>query len=389
MQRRYDVVVIGAGAVGLALARQLARAGRSVAVVERDPLGSLASRAAAGMLAPQVEARAPDAFFDLALAGRERFDALAGELEAETGLALDYRRDGLLALAFDLDGESDLARRVEWQRAAGLDVEELTRAEAAKRWPALELPAPGGMEEALRFAEGRVFHFPGEAQVDAGRLVDALLAACGSAGADVLRGVEARGFSTAGDRIVSVRLEQGELACELAVNAAGAWAGRVAGWIGEALPVEPVRGEMVAFATGFRQPRPIVSSGEAYCLLREGGDLLVGATAERAGYAASLTADGQAWLERSAVALVPSLAGRRPSARWVGLRPGTPDDLPILGFSNEARGLYHATGHYRNGVLLAPITAELAFADLEGVAAAPVMEAFSPARFTTRTAIPG
>jgi glycine oxidase len=386
MRRGYDAVVIGGGAVGLAIARRLARSGRGVAVLERDAAGgAVASRAAAGLLAPQAEARAPDAFFELALAARRRFPGFARALEEETGRSLGYRRDGLLAFALEREAESEIARRAEWQRAAGLAVEELTRAEVAARWPGLGLPPTGEGSEALRFAEGRLFYFPEEAQVDGGRMMDALLESCAAAQVDVLRGEEARGFSLDGDRVRGVRLREREVGCEIAINAAGAWAGGVAGWVGEALPVEPVRGEMLAYATRLGPRRPVLTAGGAYCLLQEGGRLLVGATVERVGFRAAITQEGQAWLERKAAALCPEVAGREPSARWAGLRPGTPDDLPVLGFSNEVRGLYHAAGHFRNGILLAPITAELVGGTLEGDASASAATAaFAPRRFAAR-----
>jgi glycine oxidase len=376
------VVVIGAGVVGLALARRVAEMGRRVVVLDRDARGAAASRAAAGMLAPRFEAREPGPFFELALASRRAFGAFVRELVVESGVDVDYREDGLIALGLDADEETELARRAEWQRAAGLAIEELTRTEAASRWPELVLPAAPPTGESARFAEGRLFFFPDEAQVDAERLVDALLASCRKRRVELALGVGAEGFQTEGDRVTAVRIPDGEIGCGLVVNAAGAWAGTVAGWVGEALPVEPVRGELLAFATELRTPRPIVSAGSAYALLREGGHLVVGATVERAGFDSAPTPAGQAWLEAEAVVLVPSLAGRRPAARWAGLRPGTPDDLPVIGFSTAVENLYHATGHFRNGILLAPASAELALADLGGSTTGPTIPGpFAPERF--------
>jgi glycine oxidase len=384
MERRgrgvADVVVIGAGAVGLAIARRLAGAGRSVAVLDREARGASASRAAAGMLAPRAEAREPGPFLDLTLASRRAFGAFAAELSEESAIAFDYREDGLVALGRDAEEESELARRAEWQRAAGFVVEELTGAEAAARWPELALPAAPRPGESRRFAEGRLFFFPDEAQVDADTLVDALLASCRARGVELRLGLEALGLRIEGGRVVAVRTPEGEIACELVVNAAGAWAGAVAGWAGEVLPVEPVRGELLAYATAFRTPRPVVAAGSAYALLRRGGRLLIGATVERAGFEARVTREGQAWLEAEAAALVPGLSAVPPAARWAGLRPGTPDDLPVIGFSPETEGLYHAAGHFRNGILLAPATAELALAEIDAGTNADA-SAFSPERF--------
>lgn len=384
MARGVDAIVIGAGAIGLAVARELAAGGRRVAVLERDARGGQASRAAAGMLAPQVEAEAPGELFALAVAARERFAPFAQELAEQTGLPLDYRADGLIASAFEVEEESELARRAEWQRAAGQRVEEITRAEAHARWPALELPRTA-LAAAPRFAEGRLFHFPDEAQVDTGLLLDALDAAAAAAGVELHRGREARGLIVKGDAVRGVRLDGGEVGCELVVNAAGCWAGRVAAWVGELLPVEPVRGEMLSYPVEHCPPCPIVVGGGAYVLLRAGGRLLVGATAERVGYEASPTAAGAAWLADRGVALRPALAGQPPSAHWAGLRPATPDGLPILGFSSDARGLYHATGHYRTGILLAPVTADLVNRAVAGdPAAAAATAPFDPGRFAAR-----
>jgi glycine oxidase len=382
VRRVYDTLIIGAGVIGLSIAWAQARSGRRVAVLERETRPGAASRAAAGMLAPQAEAGAPDAFFELALRGRARFAGFAALLQDETGHCIDYRRDGLIAFAFDVDEESELARRAEWQHAAGLAVEELTRGEVGKRWPELELPETGALGDAPDFAEGRLFYFPEEAQVDGELLMEALVEACRRAGAEVWWGADARALSIEGNRVQAVRLETGELSCEVLVNAAGAWAGRIAAWAGEPLPVSPVRGQMLAFATDLRPPRPIVVDGQAYSLLRRSRSLLVGATVERQGYDSATTAEGRTWLEARAAALVPGLAGQQPTAHWAGLRPGTPDDLPILGFSREVRNLYHATGHFRNGLLLAPVTADLACAALNGEAEdEEAVAAFAPSRF--------
>lgn len=378
----YDVVVIGGGVIGLALARRLAGRGARVAVLDRDRVGALASRASAGMLAPQPEAEAPDAFLELGLRARAAYRSFAGELEAETGRALDYREDGLLALSFSVDAETELARRSEWQRAAGLRVEELAPVEGLRRWPALELPVGGGREDAARFGEGRLFWFPDEAQVDAPRLVEALVESCRGRGVDLLLAAEAIGFARDGRRVRGVLLRDREIPGEIVVNAAGAWAGHVAAWLGETLPVEPVRGQMIAFRTAARPPRPIVAAEDAYSLIRTDGRLLVGATVERVGYESSTTAAGQRWLEARAAALAPESMGVVPDSRWAGLRPGTPDGRPILGFSAEAPNVYHAAGHYRNGILLAHATAELVCGALEGDrAAVAAAEPFSPARF--------
>ncbi|MFN2433439.1 MAG: glycine oxidase ThiO [Gemmatimonadota bacterium] len=384
MRPGTDAIVLGAGAVGLAVARRLARAGRRVTVLEPELEGGAASRAAAGMLTPQIEATGPDAFFALGRAARDGYAAFVDDLDAETGVALDFRRDGLLACEPHVDGETELARRAEWQRAAGLRVEELEREEVAARWPALELPAPlagaaGG--------DGRTFHFPDEAQIDPVRLLRALLASCRAAGVELRLGERALGLLRGGDRVAGVRTARGPVAADLVVNAAGAWAGIVGGWAGEALPVEPVRGEMLAYATELTPPRPIVVSGGAYAVLRTGGRLLVGATVERAGWAARTTPEGEAWLRAGAAAILPALAGAAPLESWAGLRPGTPDDLPILGASTEVAGLYHATGHFRNGILLAPLTAEIVSGEIAGEAWAREAAApFRPERFVARPA---
>ena len=380
-----DVVVIGAGAVGLAVARRLAAAGLGVIVLERDPAGAAASRVAAGMLVPRVEARAPGPFFELGLGARDGFPAFAAAVEEESGLRVDCRRDGLLAVPLDEEEETELARRFEWQRAAGLPVEELTRAEAAARWPGLELAPPWSGDEAPAFAEGRVFFLSDEAQVDGARLVEALLAACRRGGVDVRRGIAATGLSLERGRVRAVLAGDAAIPCGLVVNAAGAWAGTVAGWAGERLPVEPVRGEILGYETDLAPPHPVITSGQAYGLLRLDGRFLVGATVARDGWDATVTPTGQAWLEERAPSLRPDLARRRPVERRAGLRPGTPDHLPVIGFSRDTAGLFHAAGHYRNGILLAPVTAELAARAVAGEPAVGAeIAAFDPGRFAPR-----
>jgi glycine oxidase len=377
-----DVVVIGAGAVGLACARRLAAAGRRVVVLEREPAGGQASRTAAGMLVPRVEASAPGTFFRFALRARDAFADFAAALEEESGARVDYRRDGLLAVPADEEEETELARRFEWQRAAGLPVEELTRSGAASRWPGLDLPPPWSGDEAPEFAEGRVFFLEDEAQVDGERVVEALLEACRRGGVDVRRGAAARGLRVEAGRVRAVRAGAEWIACEVVVNAAGAWAGAVAGWAGETVPVEPVRGELLAYATELSPPHPVITSGEAYGLLRGDGRFVVGATVARDGWEGAVTDAGQAWLEERAPGVRPDLARRRPAERRAGLRPGTPDHLPVIGFSRETQGLFHASGLYRNGILLAAATAELTARALAGDPRVEAdLEPFSPARF--------
>lgn len=361
MKATADVAVIGGGVIGLALARELACRGAEVVIVERGRTGEEASSAAAGLLTAQWEAAAPSPLFDLALESRELYPGWAAALEEETGLAVGWRRTGVLHC-----GRGEELEKFLWQLEAGLPVERVDATEIRSRSAARVSPE---IQEAL--------FFPRDSVINNRLLVRALRRSLELRGVRILEGIAVTRFRIEAGRCSGVETSGGSLAATRVVDAAGAWA-NLDPTLPFTIPVEPIRGQIVELADD--GPFPIVMASEnVYLVPRSDGRVLVGATAEHAGFRKEVTASGVSRLLSAACALVPSLERARVSDMWAGFRPGTPDGLPILGESPVA-GLYLATGHFRYGILLAPITA-LRLADLLTGVAVHDLAPFAPERF--------
>ncbi|MDR0787407.1 MAG: glycine oxidase ThiO [Gemmatimonadota bacterium] len=346
MNPTRDAVIIGAGIIGLSVARKVARAGVRVTVIDRDEPGQHASWAAAGMLAPQKESEGPGPLLSLMLRSRVLFPAFVSELEAETGIAAGYRTEGMLRIALDEEDAVRLEARARWQLEAGLRVERLSGTEVRALEPAVAREALG----ALYFADDH--------QIDNRQLTRAIHASAINAGVEFrcgsgVRMIEARSGS------ICVKLENGEvIEAGTVVVAAGCWSGQIGG-LPSPLPVEPVHGQLLALEMAPPALGYTLVSGDIYLVPRRDGRLLVGATSERVGFRRANTAGGMQRLTSAAVRLVPGLAERPVVSWWSGLRPATPDGLPVLGEDPAMPGVIYATGHYRNGILLAPVTGEL------------------------------
>ena len=367
MAPAHDVLVIGGGIVGLSAARRLAKEGARVLVVERRRTGEEASGAAAGMLAPQVHAESEGPFLDLALRARERILDLVPELEAETGVHADLSILGALDLAFTEEAERRLVSRVEWQRARGLPADLLGAEEVREAEP--------NVNPAVR--RGALFRH--DHRLDNVRLVRALAASCVQSGATLLSGRPVTALVSEGGRVTGVRAGNESLHAGAVINAAGAWAALLGGDPAPP-PVDPVRGAIVAFDIAPPLLRHVAWWGHGYLVPRADGRLLAGSTTERAGYDKSVTAAALRTVLEAALTICPKLADVKVSGTWAGLRPGSPDDLPIVG-PGALRGLVHATGLYRNGILLGPLLGECA-ADLAlGRPPAVDLTPWSPDRF--------
>lgn len=367
-----DAVVIGGGVIGLAIARALRRRGvERVTLLERARLGMEASHAAAGMLAPQVEAERPDAFFKLAAASRDLYPSFAERLREETGIDIELERTGTLLLAFNDDDEQEALHRYDWQSRAGLAVERLTAEEARQLEPCISPRVRG----ALRF--------PRDWQVENRRLVAALALAADRLGVRLLTGTHAESLRTQRGRVTGVETSRGLLSAAVVIIAGGAWASSIS--LGDkrlsAVRIEPVRGQMLCFEANPRPARHVIYSPRGYIVPRLDGRLLAGSTTERAGFDKRVTGQGLQAIMAQALEIAPAVGGLPLAETWAGLRPRAEDDLPVLGESAEVSGLFYAAGHYRNGILLAPITGEtIAEQVVSGVASAQ-MSAFSPDRF--------
>ena len=362
---RSDCLVLGGGIIGCAIAWRLAQRGLRVTLVERGRPGEEASSAAGGILSPQAEAHRPGPFLSLALKSRERYPDLVAELRELVDLDLGFRTDGTLVLAKDDAEAEQLRARARWQTAAGPAVEQIEGALLTKLEPALA-PAP----LALRF--------PNDPQIDNRLLVRALAQAAERAGVSFLSG-EASGVWHERARVRGVELREEKLAAEKVVVACGSWSSPLAIGLRSAV-VEPVRGQMIELKTEPSLLRHVVFGAGGYLVPRKDGRLIVGSTEERVGFVKEVTAAGRELLVGRVAGLIPALAGHPIARSWAGLRPATPDGLPLLGETAIA-GLHLATGHFRNGILLTPITAEIVAAQVTG--AAPPVDAtpFSPARF--------
>jgi glycine oxidase len=361
-----DVAVVGAGLIGLGVAYELAKRGATVTVYDHAEPARAASWAGAGMLAPFSEEMPDDAMLALCRDSLAMYPAFVDELRERTGVDARFRRDGTLHVALDDARLAELAAHAATFRANGGDVVLLDRAETLAREPMLAKDLAGALFVA------------NEAQVDNRRLGRALVAACTALG---VRFEQVDGLALECDarRVRGLRTARGFTAAATVINAAGAWANELDG-VPEAarVPVRPVAGEMLAIAVPSSAMRALVWLGHRYLVPRGDGRLLVGATVEDRGFDARVTAAGMHDLLDAALAVAPALASFAVVETWAGLRPGSHDGRPYLG-PTVLDGYVVATGHYRNGILLTPITARL-IADVvsEGNANAPA--AFDPRR---------
>jgi glycine oxidase len=365
-----DVVVVGAGIVGLSAARALAGEGARVVVVERGQPGAEASSAAAGWLAVQAEADEGWPLLDVALRARARHPALAAELEAETGHSVELVHHGTLDLAFTDEDERALERRLLWQRASGLPVES---------WGAEELRRA---ERSVSPAASRALFFPEDGSVDNVLLTRALAASAAARGVTVLSDRAVTGLVVENGRVAGVRAGASTLRAPVVIEALGAWSAALAG-DPQPPPVEPVRGQILAFDAPPGTLRHVVCTARGYVVPRRSGRLLAGSTLERAGFIKEVTAEGRDTIRRIVAEIAPLLADVPAADSWAGLRPGTPDGLPVVG-PGAVPGLFHATGLYRNGILLGPLVGESVARLARGQPAEIDLSAFSPSRFARR-----
>jgi glycine oxidase len=345
-----NVAIIGAGVIGLAIAWRLATRGTPVQVFDRGAAGAGASRAAAGMLAACAEAEpGEEALVALGREGQARWPAFAAELLAASGIDVELRPEGTLLLALTADDQARLTHQLVFQQSLGLPLKWISAADTRRREPHL----------AGKLA-GAVFS-PEDTQVDNRKLVAALRVAAEAAGVRVSEYQPVSAISSRGGRVDGIILGDGtKVAADVVVLAAGAWARSIEG-VDPKLrpPVRPIKGQMLALRMEAAAPllSHVVWAPGAYLVPRRDGRLLVGATVEEKGYDTSLTAGGILTLLEAAWRAVPAVEELAIDEMWVGHRPGSRDDAPILG-AGPIDGLIYATGHHRNGILLAPITAD-------------------------------
>ena len=361
--------------IGLACAWRAAQRGLRVCVLERAEVGAGASRVAAGMLVPVTEVDfGEEDLVRLKLACADAYPAFAAEIETASGRSTGYVRSGALYVALDRDEAEGLRRLHELQRSLGLEAEWLTPSAARELEPGLSPSCAGAILA------------PGDGQVDSEALVDALAAAARGAGVDVVAGAEVTRALVDGQRLVGVKTSDGlAYGADGVVLATGCWSG-ASGWLPEDArpPVRPVKGQVVHLrgVPGALATTPVHTEW-VYVVPRPDGRVVLGATVEEQGFDVSVTGGAVLELLREAYRVLPEVAELEFTGARAGLRPGTPDNAPLVG-AGGLDGLVLATGHYRNGVLLAPLTAEAVAAILVGDEPDPVMGPFTPERLQER-----
>ena len=363
-----DVVVIGAGVVGCAVAYELARRGASVEIVDDRPAGMGATQAAAGVLAPYIEARDGGPLLELTARSLDLFDKFVARASSVSGVAINYKRTGTLDIATNDEALRALGLVAELLSQRGVAAEILDGRGAQEIEPLLAADVAGGLL------------IPSHGFVGASALTRALVTAARRHGAQLIERGRVRRISRDGGDL-KVETDRGSLIGNGVVVAAGSWAGQIEIEGVPRVPVKPIRGQLVQLAWDGPPLRRVTWSERCYLVPWDDGTLLVGATAEDAGFDERTTVAGVRDLVEAAAELVPQTWTAAFQAARVGLRPLSPDELPIIGASSVVPNLMYATGHYRNGVLLAPLTAQLvADALLEDVSD-PLLELTSPQRF--------
>jgi len=344
--KSWDVIVVGGGIIGLSLSIALRKRGVQVLVVERGEPGQEASHAAAGMLVDCPD-ETPAVLQALATASARMYPEFAHELEDESGIHVDLRDQGAIVFSRESVNKND----------------------SFLPCPLSELePALASPDAPAKFLEER--------SVDPRALTAAALKAAKHRAVDISSGSTVAAVLLSNGRAYGVATEKTQYAADVVVNCAGAWAGQLSP---HHFPTRPVKGQMLA-VVGPRVLTHVVRTAEIYLVPRSDGRILIGATVEEAGYDKRTDADTVQRLHQAAIRLLPALQQARVLEAWAGLRPGTPDGLPILGES-ETPGYFVATGHFRDGILLAPVTAELMARVITGAKPEQDLSAFSPARF--------
>jgi glycine oxidase len=352
--KSWDVIVIGGGIVGLSLSIELRKKGARVLAVERGEPGREASSAAGGMLVDCLF-ETPAALQPLATASASMYPEFVYELETESGMKVDLRDQGTILFPSAAHSSHPAF-------------------ESAARIP----PPVAEFEPALADVDRPAFYLK-ERSVDPRALVSAALKAAKRRGVDISSGDEVTAVDRSDGRVSGVTTKKTSFLAKKVVNCAGAWSGRIGP---HAFPTRPVKGQMLCLVSDSHRLKHVIRTPEVYVIPRSDGRIVVGTTVEEAGFDKRTDVDTIQRLRKAAVALVPELRDARILEDWAGLRPGTPDGLPILG-ATSTPGYFVATGHFRDGILLAPITAKVMADVIMGKNSGYDLSAFSPARFSS------
>lgn len=345
----YDILIIGGGVIGLSIARELGRRkiGR-VAIMERGRVGREASYAAAGMLAPNAENEVVDDFYRMCDASRQMFPDLAAQLLEETAIDIELDRSGTLYAAFTQEDSEHLGVRFARQVEAGIPVQWLSPSETREAEPHIS--------ELVRES----LFFPNDWQVENRKLVQALHASVRNLGIEVIEGAAVESLLVEKGRVNGVCTPESRFPAGTIVLATGAWTSLIK-IADEPVPIEvkPIRGQMIGFHPNEKMFSRVIYSPRGYLVPRADGRILIGATVEDVGFDGGTTLEALNGLQAAGEEIAPGLSQLKIAESWAGLRPFAADGMPIIGSVDNYDGLLVATAHYRNGILLAPITAKL------------------------------
>lgn len=365
--KSWDIIIIGGGIIGLSLAISLRKQGLRVLVVERGEPGGEASSAAAGMLVGSGS-ELPPVLKILAAESANLYPEFVHELQDESGLKVDLREQGTILLSASGDFPSGA-------EMLSTDKRRLLESDLAPFESSVSKFGGRGRPPLHRQNRYQAAFTP-ERSVDPRALMAAAVKAARHRGVDISSGTEVRSLLTSGDHARGVQTDKTSYSAEMVVNCAGAWAGYI---VPHKFPLGPVKGQMLSVVGG-PSLQHVIRADEVYLVPRSDGRVVIGSTLEDAGYNKQTDVDTIQRLLHAARELVPALANARVHEDWAGLRPGTPDHLPLLG-GTSIRGYFIASGHYRDGILLAPITAQVMTELILGKAISHNLSAFSPVRF--------
>jgi glycine oxidase len=378
--KSFDVLIVGGGVIGLSIARELNKRGvRNIAIADRGEVGREASHAAAGMLLPHAETDKADLFYEFCLESFGIYDSLAAELLEETDVDIELNREGTLYLAFDEKAADEIGRRFVWQNDSGLGVERLSASEILGLEPAISPDVLEGL------------FFPRDWQLENRKLLAALRKYAELNGISLLENCGIKDLVVEGGKLVGARGSGIDLLAENIVLATGAWSSFI-NIGGSPFPAEvkPLKGQMICFRSETKMLSKIVFGPNGYLVPRADGRVLAGATVEQVGFDKSVTADGVETLRAAAAHMAPAIGALEIVDSWAGLRPMVGDGLPVLGGMQGISGLNIATAHFRNGILLAPLTARVIADAICDRKVSRYLDEFGTARFdrvTTLSAI--
>ena len=349
------VIVVGAGVIGCSIAYHLSLAGNKVTLIDRNRIASGSSGVAAGMIASVSEGFSDDLgfkkdvgnLFDLADSSRSQLLGILDKLENESGIDIEYRESGIMHLAITQSEVDELQNRLQWQCKLGMGVDWLDSQATLKAEPSLNNNIMGSLLS------------PNEGHVNSRRLVNAFAKAAIKNGTDLLENTDVTGLLSSNGRITGVKLQNRIIESDWVVFAAGSWAGRLSDWIGLDIPIKPIKGQVLACRPVPCHVSHILWRGINWMVPKADGSIIMGTTREDVGFDDLPNIGSIAGILNECIKLVPDIFEAKLHKVWAGLRPATPDELPIIGPVEKCDGLVLALGHYRSGMLLSTVSGKL------------------------------